>query len=615
MRKTLLLACALLLPAGAAVAAPARTVAPEFKPRLEAFIQAKGAKPDSERLSELFDIYWDFAMHEFPEFATYVGFPGQNDRWTDQSVAAKEARDALLPLAIQTMDTIDRGKLSEQDRVNYDLFRRDLESGVEGQRFHGEYLAINQMGGVHQGPADMLVQMPKTNQQQVEDILARLREIPALVEQNMVWLEKGLAAGVTPPRITLREVPQQILNQIPEDPAKAPLLEPFKELPASIPAAEQERLRREATEAFTQRVRPAYQKLHEFMVGTYIPGTRESIGMSALPDGEAWYAFNAKQSTTTDLTPKQIHELGLSEVKRIRAEMDKVVAQTGFKGSFAEFLEFLRTDPQFFYDKPEALLAGYRDVAKRIDPELVKLFGTLPRLTYGVIPVPAFAEKSQTTAYYNPGSLRAGRPGYFYANTYDLKSRPKWEMEALTLHEAVPGHHLQIAIAQELEDVPEWRRYQGYTAYVEGWGLYAESLGGDLGLYKDPYAKFGQLTYEMWRAIRLVVDTGMHAFGWTREQSIDFFKQNAGKAEHDITVEVDRYIVWPGQALAYKVGELKIKELRAMAEKELGAQFDVRAFHDQVLGKGAVPLSVLEANIAEWVAGRKAAGAAQQAAP
>ncbi len=615
MRKTLLLACALLLPAGAAVAAPARTVAPEFKPRLEAFIQAKGAKPDSERLSELFDIYWDFAMHEFPEFATYVGFPGQNDRWTDQSVAAKEARDALLPLAIQTMDTIDRGKLSEQDRVNYDLFRRDLESGVEGQRFHGEYLAINQMGGVHQGPADMLVQMPKTNQQQVEDILARLREIPALVEQNMVWLEKGLAAGVTPPRITLREVPQQILNQIPEDPAKAPLLEPFKELPASIPAAEQERLRREATEAFTQRVRPAYQKLHEFMVGTYIPGTRESIGMSALPDGEAWYAFNAKQSTTTDLTPKQIHELGLSEVKRIRAEMDKVVAQTGFKGSFAEFLEFLRTDPQFFYDKPEALLAGYRDVAKRIDPELVKLFGTLPRLTYGVIPVPAFAEKSQTTAYYNPGSLRAGRPGYFYANTYDLKSRPKWEMEALTLHEAVPGHHLQIAVAQELEDVPEWRRYQGYTAYVEGWGLYAESLGGDLGLYKDPYAKFGQLTYEMWRAIRLVVDTGMHAFGWTREQSIDFFKQNAGKAEHDITVEVDRYIVWPGQALAYKVGELKIKELRAMAEKELGAQFDVRAFHDQVLGKGAVPLSVLEANIAEWVAGRKAAGAAQQAAP
>jgi uncharacterized protein (DUF885 family) len=614
MRKILLLACALPLAAGAAVAAPPRTIAPEVKPRIEAFIQAKGSKPDAERLAELFDMYWDFAMHEFPEFATYVGFPGQNDRWTDQSVAAKEARDALLPQAVRALDTIDRGKLSEPDRVNYDLFRRDLESGLEGQRFPGEYLAINQMGGVHQNPAQMLVQMPKTNQQQVEDILARLREVPTMVEQNLVWLEKGLAAGVTPPKVTLRDVPQQILNQIPDDPAKAPLLEPFRELPASIPAAEQERLRREATDAFTRRVRPAYEKLHRFIVETYIPGARESIGMSALPDGAAWYAFNAKQSTTTDLTPQQIHDLGLAEVKRIRAEMDKVIAETGFEGSFPEFLEFLRTDPRFFYDRPEALLAGYRDIAKRIDPELVKLFGTLPRLTYGVTPVPGYAEKSQTTAYYNAGSLRAGRPGYFYANTYDLKSRPKWEMEALTLHEAVPGHHLQTAIAAELEDVPEWRRYQGYGAYVEGWGLYAESLGGELGLYKDPYAKFGQLTYEMWRAIRLVVDTGMHAFGWTRERAMDFFRQNAGKPEHEITVEVDRYIVWPGQALAYKVGELKIKELRAMAEKELGAQFDVRAFHDQVLGKGAVPLSVLEANIEEWVAARKAGGAERQAA-
>ncbi len=613
MRKPILFCCALALAAGAAFAAPPRTYAPEFKPRLEAFIQAKGQKPDAERLQELFDLYWDFAMHEFPEFATYTGFPGQNDRWTDDSAAAHAAREALWPLALQAMDSIDRGQLSQEDRVNYDLFRRDVESGIEGQRFPGEYLAINQMGGVQQGPAEMLVQMPKTNQQQVEDMLARLREVPTLVEQSLYWLGKGVEAGVTPPKVTLRDVPQQILNQIPDDAAKAPLLLPFQELPATIPAAEQERLRREAAEAFTHRVRPAYEKLHRFIVETYIPGARETIGMSALPDGAAWYAFSAKQSTTTELTPQQIHELGLSEVARIRAEMEAVMKQTGFTGTFQEFLEFLRTDPRFFYDEPADLLAGYRDIAKRIDPELVKLFGTLPRLPYGVIPVPSYAEKSQTTAYYNAGSLAAGRPGYFYANTYDLKSRPKWEMEALTLHEAVPGHHLQIAIAQELEGVPEWRRYNHYGAYVEGWGLYAESLGGELGLYKDPYAKFGQLTYEMWRAIRLVVDTGMHAFGWTREQAMDFFRQNAGKPEHEITVEVDRYIVWPGQALAYKVGELKIKELRAMAEKELGERFDVRAFHDEVLGSGSVPLSVLEANVREWVGERKAAGGERSA--
>ncbi|HEX5758555.1 MAG TPA: DUF885 domain-containing protein [Thermoanaerobaculia bacterium] len=615
MRKPILLCCALLLLAGAAFAAPPRTIAPEFQPRLEAFIQAKGEKPDGDRLRELFDMYWDFAMHEYPEFATYTGFPGQNDRWTDNSVAANEARDALMPLALRAIDSIDRNQLSEQDRVNYDLFRRDVESGVEGDRFPGEYLQIDQMGGVQQRPAEMLVQMPKTNQKQVEDILARLREVPTLVEQTLALLEKGLAAGVTPPRVTLREVPQQVKNLLTDDPAASPLLVAFKEMPAAIPAAEQERLRREAADAYRTRVRPAYEKLHGYLVETYLPGARESISMSALPDGQAWYAFNAEQSTTTDLTPQQIHDIGLAEVKRIRAEMDQVIAATGFKGSFAEFLSFLRTDPRFFYDQPEDLIAGYRDIAKRVDPELVKLFGKLPRLPYGVLPVPSYAEKSQTTAYYNSGSLEAGRPGYFYANTYDLKSRPKWEMEALTLHEAVPGHHLQIALAQELEDVPEWRRHQGYTAFVEGWGLYAESLGEQMGLYKDPYAKFGQLTYEMWRAVRLVVDTGMHALGWTREQAIDYFKQNAGKAEHDITVEVDRYIVWPGQALAYKIGELKIKELRGRAQKALGPKFDLRAFHDQVLGNGAVPLSVLEANVAEWVAAGGPASQPAAAAP
>jgi uncharacterized protein (DUF885 family) len=339
-----------------------------------------------------------------------------------------------------------------------------------------------------------------------------------------------------------------------------------------------------------------------------VPRARTTIGLSALPNGADWYAHLVRRYTTTGMTPQQIHELGLSEVKRIRAEMDKVIAAVGFKGTFEEFSRFLRTDPRFFYDKPEDLVDAYRVIAKRADPELAHLFRTLPRLPYGVTPIPDYEAKSQTTAYYDSGSEAAGRPGTYFVNIYDLKSRPKWEMEALTLHESVPGHHLQISLARELPNLSEWRKHDGYTAFSEGWGLYAESLGTEMGFYKDPYSKFGQLTYEMWRAIRLVVDTGLHAKGWTREQALDYFKANAAKTEHDIEVEVDRYITSPGQAVAYKIGELKIKELRAYAEKELGPAFDVRSFHDQILGHGAVPLDVLEKNIREWVAGRKAKG-------
>jgi len=330
--------------------------------------------------------------------------------------------------------------------------------------------------------------------------------------------------------------------------------------------------------------------------------------MSALPDGAAWYALRVRQYTTTSLTPAAIHQLGLSEVKRIRAQMDSVIASTGFTGSFAEFSRFLRTDPRFFFTDSASLVQGYRDIAKRVDPGLIRLFGRLPRLPYGVTTIPSYTARSQTTAYYQPGSPDAGRPGWYYVNTYDLKSRPKWEMEALSLHEAVPGHHLQIALSQEMTAVPEFRRYGGYTAFVEGWGLYAESLGPELGLYEDPYFKFGQLTYEMWRAVRLVIDTGIHSMGWSRQQAIDFFKENAPKAEQDITVEVDRYIVWPGQALAYKIGQLKIRELRDSAASALGSKFDVRAFHDAVLENGALPLDLLEARIREWVAARKARG-------
>ncbi len=326
----------------------------------------------------------------------------------------------------------------------------------------------------------------------------------------------------------------------------------------------------EAEQVLVADVYPAYRSLLAYLEETYLPGARKTIGQSAMPNGKKWYAYNARFHTTTDLTPKQIHEIGLAEVERIRQEMEQIIQDLEFDGSFAEFAEFLRTDPQFYFDTPEALLTAYRAICKRADPELVRLFGKLPRLPYGVKPVPSYNEKSTTTAYYEPGSLAAGRPGYFFANTYDLATRPSWEMEALSLHEAVPGHHLQIALAQELEETHDLLKHSFYTAFVEGWGLYAESLGGEMGFYESPYSKFGRLTYEIWRAIRLVVDTGIHSLGWSRERAIDFFKQNAPKAEHDIIVEVDRYIVWPGQALAYKIGELKIQELRAYAKRKLG---------------------------------------------
>jgi uncharacterized protein (DUF885 family) len=406
---------------------------------------------------------------------------------------------------------------------------------------------------------------------------------------------------VTPPAITLRDVPQQIRNQLVDDASKSPLLKGFVEVPATVDPLQAESLRKRAEQVYSQQVVPAYEKLLEFTENTYLPGARKTIAARDLPDGEAWYQNNVALMTTTDLTPQQIHEIGLAEVSRIRGEMDTIIESTGFEGSFEEFLYFLRTDPQFYHTSAEDLMREYRDISKRADPELTKLFGILPRTPYGVIEVPEYAAKSTTTAYYQPGSLKAGRPGYYFANTYALDTRPRWEMEALSLHEAVPGHHLQIAIQQELEGLPWFRQTPSYTAFVEGWGLYSESLGEEMGFYKDPYSKFGQLTYEMWRAIRLVVDTGMHYLGWSRQQAIDFFKENAGKTEHDIVVEIDRYIVWPGQALAYKIGELKIKELRAYAEQQLGDQFDIRAFHDEVLGRGAIPLSVLDANIRAWV--------------
>jgi uncharacterized protein (DUF885 family) len=611
--KYLSLIFSVCLLAAVSVTAASAAMAPdivEYAKKFEQFPATQGQGSESVRLQKLFDLSWDFTMHSSPEFATLVGYPGLNDRWSDSSFEAIEFQRSLSPKLLKALDSIDRSKLTPAEQVNYDLAHRRLVQGLEALKFHGEYMQITQLGGPQQDTPQLLDAMPAQSVKDYENIIARLRGLPRVLDETIALMNKGLAEGITPPKITLRDVPAQVDSMLVDDPLKNPLLKSFQKFPKSIPPGEQARLKGEAGKALSDQVLPAYRKLQSYLTNTYLPASRDTIGMSDLPNGKAWYAFNVRASTTTDLTPEQIHQIGLSEVKRIRKQMDELIASTGFKGSFEEFLTFLRTDPQFFYDKPEDLLMRYRDIAKRIDPGLVKLFGKLPRLTYGVTPVPSYSEKSQTTAYYNEGSLAAGRPGNFYANTYDLKSRPKWEMESLTLHEAVPGHHLQISLAQELENVPQWRRYDGYTAFIEGWGLYAESLGSDLGLYEDPYSKFGQLTYEVWRAIRLVVDTGIHDMGWTRQQAIDYFKANSAKTEHDIVVEVDRYIVSPGQAVAYKIGELKIKEMRTYAEKELGAKFDIRAFHDHVLGNGALPLDVLEKNIRAWVAEEKKGGKA-----
>jgi len=563
---------------------------------------ARGRQSESERLHALFRLHWTYTLDEYPELATYTGDTGRNHRWTDHSLEAYERRNREMEVPARVLATIDRAALSAADQVHYDLFRRNVEESLEGRRFKGEYMPLTQMGGVQQSVAQTLMMMPYFQASDFENALARLEAVPRLVDQTIGLLEKGVETGITPPRVTLRDVPEQVRNQLVDDPLTSPLLRPFLSFPASIDAPNQERLRAAAARAYASQVAPAYRRLLEYLEKSYLPRTRETIAARDLPDGEAWYTFSIRQMTTTRLGAEEIHRIGLGEVKRIRAEMDAVIARTGFDGTFQQFVGFLRTDDRFFFDRAEDLLVAYRDICKRVDPELPKLFATLPRLPYGVAAVPSYAEKSQTTAYYEPGSPSAGRPGRFFANTYDLRARPRWEMEALALHEAVPGHHLQIAIAQELPEMPDFRRHGFYTAYIEGWGLYAESLGPEMGFYEDPYAKFGQLTYEMWRAIRLVVDTGMHALGWSRQQAIDFFTENAGKAEHDIVVEVDRYIVWPAQALAYKIGELKIKELRARATAALGARFDLRLFHDEVLGAGALPLDVLASRLDAWVA-------------
>jgi uncharacterized protein (DUF885 family) len=568
---------------------------------------------EARKFRSFLDADWKRWMHEYPDVATNVGYPGQNNRWTDDSPAGIEKRKQHLAESIAQLKTIHADALPESEKLNFDLYSQLLETSQQGLQYGDDpmpfrfvvprslWMPLNQMEGIQQGAADTLANTPHHTVADYEIVVERLKALPALVEQQIVLLQDGLKKGYTPPKITMRDVPKQIADLIPADPLASALLQPFTEFPAGFPEADRNRLTEQAKRIYTSAVAPAFQKLHDYVANTYLPACRENIAATSLQNGAAAYAFHVRWQTTTELTPQQIHEIGLSEVKRIRGEMDKVIASANFKGTFHDFTEFLRTDPRFYYDQPEDLVNGYRIIAKKIDPELAHEFGKLPRLPYGICVIPEFKAPSQTTAYYQPGSPAVGRPGCYFVNTYNLHARPKWEMEALSLHEAVPGHHLQLSLSQEMENVPEFRKNVGYSAFVEGWALYGESLGEELNLYKDPYSKFGQLSYEMWRAVRLVVDTGMHSMGWTREQAIQFFKDNTGKTDQDITVEVDRYIVWPGQALAYKLGQLKIRELRTKAEKQLGPNFNVRQFHDAILEQGSVPLDVLESHINHWL--------------
>jgi prolyl oligopeptidase len=554
----------------------------------------------ADDFAALLDEAWEWQLREYPVFASRLGDRRFNAGWTDLSVDAHERRNEYRRELLRRLRAIDPALLDGDDRLNHDLFRRDLENDIAGHRFRNYLMPMSQRGGVQslESTAEGLRLQTVAD---YDDWLARMAAVPEVIEQTMELQEAGRKDGYMPPKILMQRIPAQIDAQLVETASESPYYKAFELMPESIDPDQQERIRQAAAAVIEDEIVPAYRRFSRYFSDTYLPASRDSIGAAALPNGEAFYEHRARVFTTTNMTPDDIHRLGLDEVARLRAEMQLIIDELEFDGSFREFLQFLRTDPQFYYDTPEQLFDAYLAICKRIDPQLVRLFGKLPRMPYGLRAIPDNIAPDTTTAYYSRPAADGSRPGYYYVNLYRPEVRPTYEMKVLSVHEAVPGHHLQIALQMELPDMPEFRRYSGFTAFTEGWGLYSESLGYDLGLYNDPYSRFGALTYEMWRAVRLVVDTGMHYKGWTRQQAIDFFKDNAAKTELDIVNEIDRYISWPGQALAYKIGQLKILELRRKAEQTLGENFDIRAFHDELLSGGALPLELLETRMNRWL--------------
>jgi len=586
MRRTWIVA-ALILAAAAAGAQPAKT------------------DDAAARLRALLEEAWQDELRADPLLATSVGDHRYDDRLPDASREELDRQAAAARRRLDQLHALDRAVLPRADRVSYDMYERQLGDGLAGYE-HGSWrIPITADSGFHTGFAQMPREVPLATARDHESYIARLRAYPAYVRQYVALMREGLRTGFTLPRIVLEGYDVTVRTHVVDAPEKSVFWEPFRAFPPGVPDADRELLRAAGRDAVMQGAVAGYREFLDFMVREYVPGARATTAASDLPGGRAYYEHLVRAFTTLPLTPEQVHQTGLREVERITAEMMQVMQRAGFQGELTAFLEFLRTDKRFFVTTPEQLLKEASWIAKRMDGKLPSLFGRLPRLPYGVEPVPGHLAPKYTAGRYVPAPVGGTRAGTYWVNTYGLESRTLWAMEALTLHEAVPGHHLQIALQQELKGLPQFRTVSRVDAFVEGWALYAERLGLEAGFYKDPYSDFGRLTYEMWRACRLVVDTGLHAKGWTRQQAMDYLAAHTALSRHEIRTEVDRYISWPGQALAYKTGELKIRELRAKAERELGSRFDVRAFHDAVLANGAVPLAVLDEQVDEFIAARR----------
>jgi uncharacterized protein (DUF885 family) len=564
------------------------------------------AADEVTKLHALFDKTWEWQLREFPMMATSVGRNEYNDRLTASTPEDLKRRYEYMKGALAELKAIDRTKLPAGETLNYDIFQRQLNESVSDYEL-GEYqMPFNADSGFHSGFTRLPKEVPLTTVKDYENYISRLRQWPRFVREQIAHMRAGIARGFTVPRATLDGYDVTISTHVVDDPAKSVFWTPFEKFPSNVPESEHARLRNEGRAAVLETI-GGYRQFLDFFRKEYLTGARTTLGASEMPNGRVFYAAKIREFTTLDLTADEIHKIGLAEVDRIGKEMNAVMKQVQFEGDFAAFIEFLRTDPRFYAKTPEELLMRASRIAKRMDGKLPSLFKTLPRLPYTVEAVPADIAPKYTAGRYVGANEGSTQPGIYWVNTYKLEARPLYNLEALTLHEAVPGHHLQIALSRELTGLPNFRRFSYISAFGEGWGLYSEWLGLEAGFYTDPYDNFGRLTYEMWRACRLVVDTGIHSMGWTRQQAIDYMASRTALPLHEVTTEIDRYISWPGQALAYKLGELKIKELRKRAESALGTRFDVREFHDVVLGSGAIPLSVLESNVDAWIARRKSA--------
>ena len=567
--------------------------------------QVSPATATEAELSAIIEDHWQWTQVQYPERRLEYGDRSGNDQWTDMSLDAFQQRYEDEGQFVQRLEQIEPATLSTDAQVNRSMLLRQLRDNLTEYEDGLHLIALNMRSGP-QHRHSMIDTLPMESAQDHEDWLNRLQGLPEQLSQYQALLSEGISRDRTQAQIVMSRVPSQVANLITEQASDSPFYRAFAKMPEEIDSDTQASLQSAAAAVIEEQINPALQALLDFLESDYLPAARPP-GIGALPGGKQVYSRLAQHFTTTELTPDEIHEIGLREVARIRGEMETVIDTVGFDGDIAAFNEFLRTDPQFYYETPEALLEGYQAVSKRLDPGLVNLFGKLPRAPYGVRPIPDEEAPDTTTAYYMRPAIDGSRPGWYYVNLYQPEVRPKFEMEVLSVHESVPGHHLQISLAQELTGLPEFRRNGGFTAFIEGWGLYSERLGYDMGLYEDPYSRYGQLVYDMWRAVRLVVDTGIHYFGWSRQKAIDYFIANAAKSEADIINEIDRYIGWPGQALAYKIGQMKMLGLRGEAETALGEDFDIRAFHDHMLGAGALPLDILERRMDTWLAEQVAA--------